>query len=196
MGQADLYEAHRHPAQFHLAVSVWLIRGSGEKKQILLQKRSQEKIVGAHQWGNGICGNVRPDEDVEGCATRRLREEIGVVGVDLVPAYQFEYQAFSNEEYGEHELDQVFLGRYEGDCQPNPHEVQEVIWVDLTELADQIRGKDLVGAEETLGVPTDQLQGKTPPLTLTLNGRSLELTPWTAIMLGDERLWSKLRDFE
>lgn len=45
IGEADLYDAHRHPAQLHLASSVWLIREVGDKRQVLFQKRSANKIV-------------------------------------------------------------------------------------------------------------------------------------------------------
>lgn len=191
-GQADLYAAHRHPAQYHLAVSVWLVRGSAQQKQVLLQKRSLQKIVGANQWGNGICGNVRPGEDFLGCARRRLKEEIGLENLDLKPSYQFEYQVYSNEEYGEHELDQVYLARYGGEFNLNPEEVQEVAWIDLAELKSQVDQQQVVTAEETLGQSTAELKNLTPPLFLKISGQTFEIAPWTAIMLGDQRLWTAL----
>lgn len=195
-GEADLYEAHRHPAQLHLACSVWLIREVGDKRQILFQKRSASKIVGANQWGNGICGNVRPGEDQADCAKRRLREEIGIENVFLVPAYQFEYQCFSNDEYGEHELDQVFVGEYEGRFDLNPDEVQDIIWMDMEDLEKQLEGKQIIDAKDTLGKTTDQLKGVTPPLQLVFDEQTIEVAPWTVIMLGDQRLWSALRNFD
>lgn len=196
IGEADLYEAHRHPAQLHLASSVWLIREVGDKRQVLFQKRSQKKIVGANQWGNGICGNVRPTETPIDCAIRRLREEIGVENVSLVPAYQFEYQVFSNDEYGEHEYDHVFIGEYEGRFDLNPEEVQDVIWIDLEDLEHQVTGQKIIAAEKTLDKTTDQLKDVTKPLTLIFDEQSIEISPWTAIMLGDSRLWQALRNFD
>lgn len=196
IGEADLYEAHRHPAQYHKAVSVWLLRNFADQVQILLQKRSLEKIVGADQWGNGICGNVRPDEDFLGCAHRRLREEIGVEGVELMPLYQFEYQVYSNQDYGEHELDQVFLGQYQGEFKLNPTEVQATTWVDLTKLQSALSDKKIVSANETLSRPTQLLKELTPPLFLKLAGQDFEISPWTAIMLGDMRLWQGLFNFK
>lgn len=195
IGQTDILSAHRHPAQYHLACSVWLIRGTGENAEILLQQRSPQKIVGAGQWGNAICGNVRSGEDQFGCAVRRLREEIGVTGVELNPLYQFEYQIYANELYGEHELDQVYLGRYSGECQLNPEEVQKIAWVKLSELLVAVSQKTIVRAEDTLGVSTIELKNITPPLLLQLGGQSFEIAPWTAIMLGDQQLLSGLRNF-
>ena len=75
IGEIDKHQVHEHPAKLHRASSVWLINDSN---QVLLQKRSSKKIVGAGWWGNAICGNVRPTESYEDCAWRRLREEIGV----------------------------------------------------------------------------------------------------------------------
>lgn len=196
IGEADLYDAHRHPAQLHLASSVWLIREVGDKRQVLLQKRSEKKIVGANQWGNGICGNVRPAEDPMTCAKRRLREEIGIENVFLVPAYEFEYQVFSNDEYGEHEYDHVFIGEYEGRFDLNPDEVQEVVWIDFEDLERQVFAEKIIAAEETLDKPTNELKDLTKPLTLVFDEQNIELSPWTAIMLGDERLWQALRNFD
>lgn len=193
LGSADLYEAHRHPAQLHKAVSVWLIRDVGAKRQVLFQKRSTTKIVGANQWGNGICGNVRPNEDYLACAERRLNEEIGIKVDKLWPIYRFEYQVFSNEEYGEHELDQVYVANYDGEFLLNPDEVQEVVWVDLDELFEQVKHHKIVGAAETLISTSDQLKDITPALILEIQKLEFEISPWTAIMLGDSRLWESLR---
>lgn len=195
LGSADLYEAHRHPAQLHKAVSVWLIKDVGEKRQILFQKRSTKKIVGASQWGNSICGNVRPDEEYLGCANRRLKEEIGIEVDKLWPIYRFEYQVYSNPTYGEHELDQVYIAQYDGEFLLNPDEVQEIVWVDMEELSHQVEQLKIVDATETLLVPTDQLKETTPAVIVEIQKFELEISPWTAIMLGDSRLWESLRTF-
>lgn len=210
IGFEDIYQAHMHPAKLHRASSVWLVRKKEGRRQVLLQKRSQKKIVGAGQWGNGICGNVKPEESYDGCAVRRLREEIGVVGVvgvfetlpdadsvvaQLQPLYRFEYQCYSNPEFGEHELDQMYLAEYDGELHLNPEEVEDATWVDLEEFEKELEGKALIEAPNTLGRPTDQLQGITPPLMIKIDGFEYEISPWTAIMLADERLRNALRDF-
>lgn len=195
IGQTELLAAHRHPAQLHLAASVWLFRGRDLNREVLFQKRSISKIVGANQWGNGICGNVQPDEDAEACAFRRLREEIGVEAVKLKPIYRFEYQVYSNELYGEHELDQVYLADYDGEFRLNPDEVQEIVWLKLSDLERQLQTIAIVSASQTLGRSTAELRELTPPLFLAIGGRTYEITPWTAIMLGDQRLLEALRNF-
>lgn len=191
----DVYSAHQHPAKRHRAVSVWLVREMQGKKEILFQKRSLEKIVGADQWGNAICGNVKPEESYGDCAIRRLREEIGVTDIELSELYKFEYHVYSNEKYGENEVDQVFIGEYNGEFELNPAEVSQVEWVDLDELLMKLDDKEYISAEGTLEHRTDELQDKTPPMELIIEGRTFEIAPWTLIMLFDQKLQTALRDF-
>ncbi|NCN03745.1 MAG: NUDIX domain-containing protein [Candidatus Pacebacteria bacterium] len=195
IGSDNLYSAHRHPAQRHRAISVWLVRGEGQDREIFLQKRSLEKIVGADLWGNGVCGNVKPDESYIGCANRRLSEEIGVENISLNELYKFEYKVYSNEKYGEHEIDQVYLAYYDGQFEPNPAEVAQVQWVKLGELERRLANLSYISAKETLVFATNQLAERTPPLELFLNDKNNMITPWTAMMLFDKRLRSALRDF-
>ncbi|MDH5533630.1 MAG: NUDIX domain-containing protein [Candidatus Pacebacteria bacterium] len=194
-GEEDLYSAHRHPAQRHRAVSVWIVRDKDGEREILLQKRSFEKIVGADQWGNGICGNVRPGESYLGCANRRLEEEIGLKDLSLSELYKFEYKVYSNEKYGEHEIDQVYITKYDGEFELNPMEVAQIEWVKLSELEKRLEGIEYITAKETLTYETNQLQDKTPSIELMLNDKISEIAPWTAIMLFNKKLRTSLRTF-
>jgi isopentenyl-diphosphate Delta-isomerase len=192
LGGENLYTAHAHPAQLHRAVSVWLVRNQDSKRQILLQRRSKKKIVGGDQWGNAICGNVRPNETFLECAQRRLGEEIGVYGVELEADFRFEYKIYSNEKYGEHELDQVYLGEYDGEFELDPDEASAVEWVDMIELKQEVAKHAIMNASETLKYETNQLKDLTPALELQLGGKDFEITPWTSLMLGDKKLWEML----
>ncbi len=129
IGQMDKVEAHRGNAKLHRAISVFLFRKSAKKTDLLIQQRSAKKIVGAGQWANTCCGNVRPGESYEECAHRRLRDELGIRDVQLSPITKFIYQVKCNDEFSEHEMDQVFVGWFEGDVRPNPDEVQNIEWV-------------------------------------------------------------------
>jgi isopentenyl-diphosphate Delta-isomerase len=195
LGEEDLYSAHSHNAKLHRAVSVWIIRDKDGEREVLLQKRSLEKIVGADQWGNGICGNVFPGESYLGCANRRLEEEIGVKNLSLDELYKFEYKVFSNEKYGEYEMDQVFITKYDGEFELNPAEVSQIEWVKLSELERRLEAMDYITAKETLKYETKDLQEKTPPIVLMLNDKKSEIAPWTAIMLFSKELWSALKNF-
>jgi isopentenyl-diphosphate delta-isomerase len=133
LGTMDKVEAHRGQAKLHRAISVYLFNAH---RELLLQKRSSQKIVGAGQWANTCCGNLRPEENYLECAVRRLGQELGIENVQLEPIEKFEYQVQCNAEFSEYEMDQVFVGFYDGAVQPNPAEVEKVSWVKFAEILD------------------------------------------------------------
>jgi isopentenyl-diphosphate Delta-isomerase len=144
IGVMDKLEAHRGDAKLHRAISVFLFNKKGE---ILMQQRSAKKIVGAHQWANTCCGNVWPGESYEACAQRRLRDELGITTATIRPVHKFKYFARCNDEFSEHEIDQVFVGEYEGEVNPNPDEVQMTKWIYLSDIqtelaADEAKAND------------------------------------------------------
>lgn len=126
IGVMDKIEAHRGVGKLHRAISVFLFDSSGK---LLVQQRSAEKIVGAGEWANTCCGNVRPKESYLECAQRRLREELGIRDVILKEITKFTYHTRCNDEFSEHEVDMVFGGRYDGEMSPNPEEVQSIKWI-------------------------------------------------------------------
>ena len=137
IGQMDKVAAHRGEGKLHRAISVYLFRVRDGALQVLLQQRSGQKIVGAHQWANTCCGNVLPGETYEECALRRLREELGIEGVLPEPVHKFRYQVQCNAEFSENEIDQVYAGWYEGEVSPNPDEVEAVAWQDWEEFTSE-----------------------------------------------------------
>jgi len=136
LGAMDKLEAHRNGGMLHRAISVFLFRKFEDKMELLIQKRSAKKIVGAGQWANTVCGNVRPTENYLECASRRLREELGIVDPELAlqPGAKFQYQVACNAEFSEHEIDQIFVGWYNGEVLPNPEEVATTTWVSWQSL--------------------------------------------------------------
>lgn len=198
IGEMDKLTAHRYPLHRHRAVSVWLWRKSSGEVELLLQQRSRQKIVGALWWGNTICGNVFPGETYEECAQRRLRVELGIETTIIHSAYKFEYRSYANNEYGEHEIDQVFVGEYGGEVRPNPDEVVEFAWVRLFELQTVIaawrqQNPSYPTAVESLKLTEEQLPEKTQPVSLVLSGKTILMVPWSMMMLLDERLWQAFK---
>ena len=134
-GVMDKVEAHRGDGQRHRAISVFLFNEDGE---LLIQQRSQKKIVGAGQWANTCCGNVRPGETYQECAMRRLREELGIDEVTLRSLTKFEYHTKCNEEFSEFEIDTVYFGEYIGELHLNADEVAKTAWVDTEKLLQEM----------------------------------------------------------
>ncbi len=166
VGVMDKVEAHRHPAQLHRASSIFLFRQTQGNLELLIQQRSRFKIVGAHQWANTVCVNLRPGETYETAAWRRLEEELGIRGVELTEIYDFTYQVKCNQEFGENEVDHVFVGWYEGEVVSNAQEVQATQWVDFVRLKND-QGRSL----------------------------SLDLAPWFKLMLGNDNLQNKIKSW-
>lgn len=136
IGSMDKIEAHRGMGKLHRAISVFLFRKNAEGEiELLIQKRSSKKIVGAGQWANTVCGNVWPDENYENCARRRLSFELGIAEViKLEDITTFKYQAKCNEEFSENEIVHIFVGWFDSEVMPNSEEVAETEWVSWQEV--------------------------------------------------------------
>lgn len=178
VGEMDKIEAHRGEAKRHRAISVYLFRKTSNGIELLIQQRSQKKIVGANWWANTVCGNVRPIEDYEECAYRRLKEELGITAAEIKPLYKFEYHLQCNAEFSEWEVDQVFTGWYDGEVHPNPDEVQDFSWVKWSELLEK----------------ADKAQMRTEEYNTKIVNFEKEITlaPWFVWMLNDKKLIEKI----
>ncbi len=144
IGSLDKRTAHRIPARLHRAISVFLFREVGSTIEVLLQQRSEEKIVGARLWANTVCGNVWPGESYAACADRRLEYELQITDTALEDIYTFRYSAPCNEVYEENELDHIFAGWFAGSVQPNPHEVLDTVWVSWQSVLEKkLPGREL-----------------------------------------------------
>lgn len=121
----------------HKAVSVFVVDGS----RVLIQRRAAGKYHTPLLWANTCCTHPRWDEDPAACAVRRLREELGIVGVFPAFADQVEYRADVGGGLIEHELVDIFVAQAGPDLkvEPNPDEVAEVRWIDLYELSAEVR---------------------------------------------------------
>ena len=190
IGPNDKYEAHKYPTKLHLAISVWLFNSKGE---VLIQKRSKKKIVGGDWWANSACGNVWPTETFFDCANRRLEKELGIKGVLIKPIYKFTYKAYGNQTYGEHEIDQVYIGLFNNQISPNPDEVSEIKWISFKELYNAFSGFDYIHPDQTLLLTEDELKQKTAPLKIKLKGNEYLLAPWTVLMLKNSQLYDAFK---
>lgn len=137
LGLEDIFDAHRNPGKLHRAVSVILFNSEGD---MLLQQRSQKKLLWPEFWSNTVCTHPFEGESYEDCGARRLAEEMGVnlQSGRLRAVYRFEYQADYNHEWSEHELDTVMVGNFDGEVEPNSDEVMAYRWIGMDELNSEI----------------------------------------------------------
>jgi len=134
IGTMDKIEAHRQ-GQLHRAFSVLIFNSRGE---LLLQKRADTKYHCGGMWTNACDGHPRPGETTVDAAHRRLREELGF-DCPLEEIHRFTYRVELDHGLEEHEIDHVFVGRYDGIPTPNPDEASEIRWIDWATLEQELR---------------------------------------------------------
>ena len=132
----DKMEVHRRGLR-HKAISVFVMDGP----RVLLQQRAAGKYHTPGLWTNTCCTHPHWGEDDLSCAYRRLREEMGIDRLLLVPVTDLEYRADVGNGLTEHELVRLFVARARADLRldPDPAEVAATEWVDLQALAKRVR---------------------------------------------------------
>ncbi|MDI6721273.1 MAG: isopentenyl-diphosphate Delta-isomerase [Candidatus Aenigmarchaeota archaeon] len=134
IGYREKEECHKNPVPLHRAFSVFIFNKKG---QLLIQKRNKDKKTWGGVWSNTCCSHPRKNEDVLEAAERRLKEELGFA-TDLRYMFRFEYDAVWNKIWGEHELDHVFVGEYDGKIIPNKDEVEDWKFANIIELKKEM----------------------------------------------------------
>lgn len=121
----------------HKAVSVFVMEGN----RVLIQQRALGKYHTPGLWANTCCTHPRWDEDPAACAVRRLREELGIVGLFPAHADRIEYRAEVGSGLIEHELVDIYTAEAGAALlvTPNPEEVMATRWVDLYDLAAEVQ---------------------------------------------------------
>lgn len=133
VGTCEKIEAHEK-ALLHRAFSVFIFN---KKRETLLQKRWQGKYHSGGLWTNTCCGHPRPGENTLKGATRRLHEETGG-SCDLEKSFAFTYRAPFDNGLTEHEYVHVFSGIFEGPFTPDPQEIEDLKWVSLEWIKEDI----------------------------------------------------------
>ncbi len=129
IGTEEKLKAHRE-GKLHRAFSIFIFNTLGE---LLLQKRSETKYHSGGLWTNTCCSHPRLGESHYWEARRRLNEEMGF-DCELTELFSFIYHAKLENNLFEHELDHVFVGRYDGQPVPNPDEADDWKWMDIEKL--------------------------------------------------------------
>ncbi|EKX34051.1 isopentenyl diphosphate isomerase [Guillardia theta CCMP2712] len=142
----------------HRAFSIFLFNGRGE---LLLQKRSSDKILFPNRWTNTCCShplyNSEEMDDpatadakgVKQAAVRKLEHELGirqgqVKKEDLSYLTRIVYKAAVGEDdkWGEHEVDYILVAKADVECVLNPNEVSEIKYLNKAELNALLDAED------------------------------------------------------
>lgn len=115
----------------HHTVTAAVIRRNGK---LLITQRPESGLLGGMWEFPG--GKLQPDEELDECLQREIREELGVsvqVG-ESVGIYQHAYTHFRVTLH-------AFRCALEGETMPRPLQVKAVRWIHLDELANYPMGK-------------------------------------------------------
>ena len=139
VGVSEVINAHRGEGKLHRAVSVLVYR-LRTVPELLIQKRSREKLLWGGFWSNTVCTHPAPEEAPLAAALRRLSEELGITVGREDPVYvaPFTYHAAFSDEYSEFEYDHVFVLSWDGVPRPDPLEVSEFAWMSWSGLINDL----------------------------------------------------------
>lgn len=135
IGSEEKIKAHEDGGKLHRAFSVFIFNSKGE---MLLQKRAGSKYHFGGLWTNTCCSHPHSDEPIEKTVHEKLKQEMGF-DTELKEAFTFIYRAEFGNGLTEHELDHVFIGKFDGEPQPNPEEADDWKWVNVEELQRDIK---------------------------------------------------------
>lgn len=142
IGLMEKIEAHEK-ALLHRAFSVFVFNSKGE---LMLQQRAAHKYHSPLLWTNTCCSHQRDGETSLEAGVRRLDEEMGFT-CDLEEVFWFIYKAPFDNGLTEHELDHVMVGKFEGEPNINPEEVEAYKWMPLEEVKKDIENKPEIYTE-------------------------------------------------
>jgi isopentenyl-diphosphate Delta-isomerase len=118
----------------HRAFSIFIFNA---KNELLIQQRSLQKYHSAGLWSNTCCSHPRLNEETKVAANRRLFEEMGIES-----SINFLHSFIYNEEMEngliEHELDHVFIGRYNQIPNINKNEVGHWKYISIPDLLNEM----------------------------------------------------------
>ena len=132
IGSGEKMAVHRQ-GLLHRAFSVFLYNGS----KMLIQQRAAHKYHSGGLWANTCCSHPRVGEELFEAVPRRLFEETGI-NCSAEEIFSFIYRTVFADGLIEYELDHVFVGEYDGEFSANPQEIQQLCFVEISELAERL----------------------------------------------------------
>ena len=136
MGTAPKDEVHTQNTPLHRAFSLFLFNS---KKQLLLTKRAATKKTFPGVWTNTVCGHLAPEESPVDAAKRRLKDELGIEGIEVKEVAPYRYRFADKNGIVENEICPILMGYFDGDPMPSPSEVDEWKWMDWEEILQEIK---------------------------------------------------------
>jgi isopentenyl-diphosphate Delta-isomerase len=135
LGYKTRSECHRGEGILHRAFSIFIFN---DRQELLLQKRSKQKLLWPDFWSNSCCSHPRRGDTTLSAAARRLQEELGLQA-DLIHLYTFSYHARFGRIGSERELCAVLIGKANGPVRENRAELSEWKYVNSEFLSAELQ---------------------------------------------------------
>jgi isopentenyl-diphosphate delta-isomerase len=131
-GVADKVTVHSATTPLHLAFSCHVFNPAGE---VLVTRRSLDKLTWPGVWTNSFCGHPAPGEAVGDAVERKAAQELGLSLTSLTAVLpDFRYRAVDASGIVENEICPVFTAVTTDAVLPNPTEVAEYAWIAPSQL--------------------------------------------------------------
>jgi len=137
IGRETREKCHLGKGKMHRAIAIFLFN---DRNLMLVQQRSQKKLLWPGFWDCTVATHVYPNETYESAAERGLKQELGI-STRVKKILTFAYFAPFGK-HAENEYCVLLIGRYDGDVTPVPSEVSGFDYVSLKELRKNIARKE------------------------------------------------------
>lgn len=137
LGLEEKKKAHLKDGLLHRAFMVFVFNDKGE---LLLQKRSKEKMLWPLYWDSSCASHPFDKETYITSGERRLKEELGF-SCPLSYFTKFYYYSKYKDVGSEKEICAILIGVYSGKIKEDSKEVAEYQWISLPELKKKIEEK-------------------------------------------------------
>ena len=127
IGTARKLTVHTRNTPLHRGFSLFIFNNIHE---VLLTRRADAKLTFPGVWTNAVCGHPGPGETVRAAAKRRLKEELGIAGVDIQEVSPYRYRFADQNGIVENEICPILRATFSGDPTPDPNEVDNWKWMD------------------------------------------------------------------
>lgn len=136
LGTTPKATVHHESTPLHLAFSCYVF---DPDRRLLVTRRALHKPTWPGAWTNTVCGHPAPGEQLAEAVRRRASDELGMELDDVqltLPA--FRYEATMPNGVRENELCPVFTAVSSSPAQPDPAEVDDMVWVPWSEFRDSV----------------------------------------------------------
>ena len=136
IGKEEKVKCHLGNGILHRAITLMVFN---DKNELLITKRSQEKMLWPGIWDGSISSHPNEGETYEDAGRRRLPQELGVKSDNIKFLFKIRYQTPYKNVGSENEFDAALVVEGINEVFPDEKEISEHKYVNLKELGEDIK---------------------------------------------------------